>query len=137
MSEKSKSKKLSTTIPPMESEFDVDIQGEITKKRFLGTFSCSILNRKARALVDRHRVALNGPDPANLSMETLNLHHKISYLRFALTAPYPKFWEDSDLGYGLYDGAVIDEVYSKVLAWEEEWMREVWGDDSVDELKDQ
>lgn len=130
-----KSKKLTTELPPMEGEFDIEIEGDVTRKRFLGTFSCKLLNKKGRALVDRHRALLNGPDATSLNTETLNLHHRVSYLRYALTEPYPKFWLDSDLGYNLYDGIVIEKVYDEVLAWEEAWMREVWGDESVESLK--
>jgi len=134
MSEDQQKEKLQTEMPSMEGEFDVEVIGELTKKKFLGSFTSRILNRKNRAAVGKHRAYLNGADPQGLSIDILALHHKIAYLKLALTDA-PKFWKGSDGGYELFDGNVIDEVYVQVLAFEKQWMTEVWGSEAVAEME--
>lgn len=126
---------LSKDLPSVEGEFQIDIEGELTKKRYLGEFTCKIMNKKERALVEKHKAYLNGEFAMQLDLVTLRYHHQVAYLRYALVKPYPKFWMNSDLGYELYDGNVVDEVYNKVLAFEEDWMRKVWGDEAIEKIK--
>lgn len=130
----SKFNKLSKDIPPIECDFTIDIEGHVTKKRFVGEFTCKIPRKKEQCLIDKHRVFLNGGMPEQLSPETLRFHHWISYLRYTITES-PKFWKDSDLGYELYDANVVEDVYNKVLDFEVEWLKEIWGEEAVKKLK--
>lgn len=130
----SKSSKLGKKLPEMDGDFQVEVIGNITKKRVIGEFSCKIMNRKERALVAKHRAFLNGEMASQLDIATLRFHMMISYLRYALT-DYPKWWKEADLGYELYDENIVKEVYDKVLEFEEEWIKEVWGEEAVNKLK--
>lgn len=130
----SDSKRLSKSMPETEGSFELDVRGDTTNQPFRGTFRCKILTRKDRASVAKHRAFLNGPLEGQLDLGTLTYHYMVAYLRFALTE-YPKFWEESDLGYDLYDTNVVEEVYKQVMKFEEDWMREVWGEERVEELK--
>lgn len=128
--------KLRKDLPPMETTFQVEETGELTKKRYVGEFSCKIMNKKEQAMVAKHKAFLNGDMAQQLDFATLKLHHQISYLRYALTE-YPLFWKNSDLGYELYDMNVIEAVYNQVLKFEEDWITQVWGPEAVKALKGQ
>lgn len=132
----SKINKLSKDIPLAESTFVLDVIGDVTKKRFLGEFTCKIPRRKEQCLIDKHRAFLNGDLPQMLDAATLRYHHMISYLRYTIvTESCPKFWKESDLGYDLYDENVTKELYNKVLEFEESWLKEIWGEEAVTKLK--
>lgn len=126
--------KLSKDIPDTTCEFQVEVEGEVTKRRFIGEFACKIPRKKEQCLIDKHRAFLNGGIAEQLDPSTLNFHHKISYLRYTLT-DYPKWWKESDLGYELYDEAVVTAVYDKVLAFEVDWLKDVWGEEAVNKLQ--
>lgn len=120
--------------PSMEGIFEVKVKGELTNKEYSGTFKCRILNAKLRAAAAKHKAFLNGENASNLDILTLSLHEQISYLRYALIE-YPDFWKTSDLGYDLYDENVIQTVYESALAFEENYLRQAWGDEAVEKLK--
>lgn len=126
---------LNKVLPGSEGEFQIDVEGDLTKKRYLGEFTCKIMNRKERAMVDKHKAFLNGEYAMQLDPLTLIYHHKIAYLRYALIGPYPKFWQNSDLGYELYDENVVNAIYEEVLKFEEQWMRSIWGDEAIEKIK--
>jgi len=130
----SKVNKLGNQVPPTESDFVIDVEGNITKKRYIGEFTSKILNKKDQAMVAKHRAYLNGDMVSNLDPLILRFHMKISYLRYALVG-YPKWWKELDLGYEIYDGNVVDEVYERVLDAEETWLKTIWGEEMVEELK--
>jgi len=127
-------KKMSKDIPETETSILIDVEGDVTKKRFVGEFTCKIPRRKEQCLIDKHRAFLNGSMPEFLTPETLSFHHIISYLRYTVTES-PKWWKEADLGYELYDENVVREVYDKVLRFEEEWLTEVWGEEHVKKLR--
>jgi hypothetical protein len=56
----------------------------------------------------------------------------IAYLRFTLIDT-PLFWRNADLGYDLRDDNVIEAVYDEVMAFENEWLKKVWGEGDKDE----
>lgn len=120
--------------PSFEGLFEIDVVGELTNKKYSGSFKCKILNVKGRAMVSKHMAYLNGDVVHSLDPVTLKLHQQISYLRYSLIE-YPDFWKKSDLGYELHDMNVIDAVYEKVIEFEENYLRQVWGDEHVDALK--
>lgn len=126
---------LSKDTPATENTFQIDVEGEVTKKRFLGEFTCRIPRRKEQCLIDKHRAYLNGDLAAMLDPATLQFHHMISYLRYTLmTESVPKFWKESDLGYELYDANVVQAVYDKVLEFEVDWLTQIWGRDTVNKI---
>lgn len=129
-------KDMSKELPDTKSSFTLEVEGASTRQTYRGKFECKILNRKDRANIVKHRAFLNGPLENQLDVETLSFHHMVAYLRFALTQ-YPSWWKEADLGYELYDGNVVLEVYQKVMEFEEEWMKEVWGEDKIKELKNE
>ena len=126
--------KLSSEMPDMTGDFEIDVVGEITKKQFTGLFTCKILTRKQRGLADRYKALLNGGSGEGLSLDIRQMHHRTSYLKYALETS-PDWWIESDGGLELYDGNVLDEVYKKVLEFEEQWMVGVWGKEAIEDMK--
>ena len=128
--------KISKDVPSTETDLQIDTVGDVTKKRFIGEFSAKIPRKKEQCLIDKHRAFLNGPSPEQLSPETLRFHHMISYLRYTIDDKNsPKWWKESDLGYELYDENVVKALYDKVLDFEVEWFKEVWGEEAVQKLQ--
>ena len=122
-------KPLPKDIPSLEHSFQFESIGKLTKTRFIGDFTCRIPRIKEQCLIDKHEAYLNGPNVYTLKPGTLKMHKMIAYLRFALIGDMPKWWKSSDLGYELQDLNVIEEVYNKVLEYENEWIKEIWGED--------
>ena len=132
----SKNNKLSKIIPPSESQFEIEVVGEVTKKRFVGEFSCKIPRKKEQCMIDKHRAFLNGELAHMLDATTLRFHQMIAYLRYTLVVEdCPKWWKESDLGYDLYDSNVVEAIYNKVLEFEVEWLKEIWGEEAVKKLQ--
>lgn len=129
------SNEMKKEMPDKEHAFDIDVQGDTSGEFFRGEFTCKIMNRKERAMSDKHFAMLNGGLEDQLSLVTVNLHQMIAYLRYSLI-DYPNFWKKSDLGYELFDINVIREVYDKVLAFEESWFRDIWGDEVLEDIKE-
>lgn len=123
---------LKKTLPDMEHSFSIDLEGSLLKKQYQGNFSCKIPNAKTQAMIAKHKVLLNGGFDEHLDIGTKNLHHMISYLRYTLIDS-PKWWQEADMGYELYDINVIEAVYAKVLEFEKAWMEEIWGPAEVEE----
>lgn len=115
-------------LSPTKHSFRIDVAGDLTKAKYQGNFECKILNRGERALVSKHRAFLNGDVESNLDIATLNFHYMISFLKYSLTS-VPDFWRDSDYGYAIYDENVIKEVFDEVIKFEENWLKEIWGDE--------
>lgn len=112
----------------------IDVTGEVTKKRYVGEFTCRIPRKKEQCLIDKHRAFLNGGMADQLEPGTLKFHHMVAYLRYTIDDKVcPKWWKDSDLGYEMFDVAVIEEVYNKVLEFEVEWLKQVWGEEAVNQ----
>lgn len=130
----SKISKLSKEIPETTCEFQIEVEGDLTKNRFIGEFVCKIPRRKEQCLIDKHRAFLNSGLADQLDPRTLRFHHEISYLRYTITES-PKWWKESDLGYELYDENVVRAIYDKVLEFEVEWLKEIWGEDAVKKLQ--
>jgi hypothetical protein len=129
--------KLQDELPSTTHEFQLDLLGRLTKKRYLGEFSCKIPTIRDQALIAKHEAMLNGEFPVYLDGGVRKIHKMIAYLRFTLV-DVPKFWRDADLGYDLRDDNVIDAVYAEVLAFEDGWLQKIWGagEDTQEEVKD-
>ena len=50
----------------------------------------------------------------------------VAYCKQVLTDS-PKWFQESDFGYDLYDQNVLEAVYFEILKKEEEWLESVWG----------
>lgn len=120
-------KDLPKDLPPTTNEFQIDVVGTTTNKRFLGEFVCKIPTIKDQVLISRHQAILNGEMAAFLEPGIIKVNKMISWLRFTLIDPYPKFWKDADLGYELRDTNVIEAVYDKVIEFEGKWLEQIWG----------
>lgn len=131
------SQTLPKDIPDLESQFQIDVVGKLTKIRFIGDFTCRVPRIKEQCLIDRHEAFLNGQMAGFLKHGTLKMHRMIAYLRHTLTGDMPKFWKDSDLGYELQDINVIEDIYDRVLEHENTWVKAIWGDDPNSPLKQQ
>jgi hypothetical protein len=127
--------KLPRTLPDDQQDFQIDIVGQATKKRFLGEFTCRIPTIKDQCQSARHETFLNGENGAFLPPGIQKVNKMIAYLRFTLVDT-PKFWRESDLGYELRDANVIEEVYNAVLKFEDEWVNRAWGDPTHEQEED-
>lgn len=130
----SKFNKLNKDMPPTETDVQIEVVGEVTKKKFIGEFTVKIPRRKEQCLIDKHRAFLNGPSPENLEPATLKFHHMIAYLRYVVIDS-PKWWQEADLGYDMYDENVVQALYDEVLKFEVEWLKSVWGEEAVKKLQ--
>lgn len=119
-------------IPETTHVFQIDLIGRITKVRFLGEFKCKIPTLKDQAMIKKHETSLNGESPIFLDAGIKRLHGWIAYLRFTLIDT-PLFWRSSDLGYDLRDDNIIEAVYDEVIAFENEWLKKIWGEGEKDE----
>ncbi len=113
-------------LPETTHSFQIELTGSVTKKRFLGDFTCKIPTLRDQALIDKHNVMLNGENPLYVAPGIQKLHKMIAYLRFTLTE-FPKFWRESDLGYDLRDFNVIESIYNEVIDFEDKWIKAIWG----------
>jgi len=126
---------LKKSLPDLDHSFSINVEGILTKKPYSGNFSCKIPNIKTQAQIAKHRAMLNGGFEEGLDVATRNMHHMVSYLRYTLTE-FPKWWEEADLGYDLFDPNVVEEVYYTVLDFEKKWYESIWGtEESQDESK--
>lgn len=124
-------KDLKEDVPDTSHEFVIDLVGSITKKRFLGEFRCKIPTLKDQAMIDKHRAVLNGEYPVYMDAGILKLHKMISYLRYTIVEA-PIFWKNADMGYELRDFNIIEGVYDEVMAFEDQWLKTIWGEDKED-----
>lgn len=115
-----------TELPDMEYKFAFSKAGKITRRTYSGYFLYKMPITKIQCCIDKHFAFLNGDSAQHLDISTIQIHRKIAYLRFTLLE-FPLFWKDSDLGYELMDHNIIDDVYDKVITFENEWMTKVWG----------
>lgn len=118
-------RELDKDLPTTSHEFLLDIQGRLTKRRYLGEFVCKIPTIKDQALIAKHKAMLNGEFPVYLDPGIVKIHDMIAYLRYTLT-DYPKFWRESDLGYDLRDDNLIQAVYDEVIDFENNWLKKIW-----------
>lgn len=125
---------LPKSLPEMVNSFDIEIEGSLTKTKYSGNFSCQIPNLRTQALIAKHKAMLNAGLEDILDIATQNLHHMVSYLKYTLVE-VPKFWEESACGYDLFDINVVEDIYNKVLEFEEAWSVSIWGDPKEEEKK--
>lgn len=122
----SDSKKLPTSLPSMEHSFQIDIEGDTTKQRYTGDFTCHLLNNKQKARANLKTATLNAGLETLLELEVKALHYMVGYLDQAVDEA-PTWWKDSSNGYELYDANVIEAVFNEVHKFEQRWKEQVWG----------
>lgn len=113
-------------LPDKIFTFQIELEGSTTRTKYNGEFIFQIPNLKTQAKISKHKAMLNGGLEDILDLGTRNLHHMISYLKYTLIQ-VPEFWEKSDCGYDLFDSNVIEEIYNKVLDFEQKWAEGIWG----------
>lgn len=118
-------------LPPMETTFSIDIEGQETGKKYSGTFTYKRPNLRAKSQISKTTARLN-EDLRNLDEDTQFIHSVLSTLRHTLTPQEGSdWWEKCDYGYELYDMNVILEMYRKCQEFENEWFKTVWAEEDT------
>lgn len=120
-------KEESLSLPSMEYNFSISLIGSETKKNYEGQFTYKRLNLKNRAESSKMRCRLNG-DLTTLEKDVGYFHEMIAWLRYGLI-DYPDWWEGCQYGLDLYDLNIIEEIYKKVMEFEDKWHNRVFGED--------
>ena len=107
----SDSSNLPTKIPSTEFSFQINEKGIETSKTYTGEFTCRILTAKGKARANIKKAALNAGLENLLDADIRSFHLMVSWLDQALTK-YPKWWEDAENGYNLYDANIVETVYN-------------------------
>lgn len=129
MENNKETKDLPKKLPEMDKLIDLSVDGSITGRKITGSFKCRIPNGKMRAKADIKRAQLNMGVPENmLDPAVARYHFKLGYLYAALVES-PIWWKESDFGYDLHDTNVVDDLYDQCIDFENNWMKEVWGEE--------
>ena len=112
-------------IPSMETTFSINVQGKETGKYFEGTFTYRRANLHERAEIGAMVTRLGG-DLKNLPYVVRNYNEMRAVLFHCLKSS-PKWWEDSQFGQDFYDVNIVEEIYNKCMAFEDEQSIKVWG----------
>lgn len=126
-----KNNNLLREMPPDETIIQVDVIGRITKKRFLGEFRVRVPTLEDQSSMARHEANLNGDNGPFIPDGVQKINKMVSYLKYTILDA-PIFWKDSNMGHALRDPNVIHEVYDQVLAFEDKWLKEIWGEEEKD-----
>lgn len=121
------------TLPSMEHVFTVDLKGEETGKVFEGTFTYKRPNLRVQSQIAKTTAVLDG-GIANLDPDTKLIHNILATLKHTLIE-YPKWWEETDYGYELYDVNIPIEIYKNIKEFEKDWMDKVWSEEEESETK--
>lgn len=111
-------------LPKNQKSFQLDYTGELTGKRYEGTFTVKcVLNMAEKRKLEIERSGLS----ADLNNPTGNLNAialVVSNLRVRVTDA-PDWFKQSIMSLDIIDEDVLFEVYSKALDKSEEWITEV------------
>ena len=111
-------------LPKNQKSFQLDHTGELTGKRYEGTFTVKcVLNMAEKRKLEIERSGLS----ADLTNPTGNLNAialVVSNLRVRVTDA-PDWFKQAILSLDIIDEDVLFEVYSKALDKSEEWISEV------------
>lgn len=113
-------------LPSMEYRFDINVLGDDSRINFYGGFLYKRPTIGEKSLIDQMRARLNG-DLRTIDENVALNNEALSYLRFTLRE-YPDFWKESQFGFNLIDENVLLEIYNKVVLFEAEWRKKVYGD---------
>jgi hypothetical protein len=112
-------------LPSMEHKFSIQIQGSDTQQMFIGEFMYRRPNIAEKSMIEQMRVRLNG-DLKTLSNDVAINNEALSYLKFTIKEA-PEWWSNSNHGASLHDENVLFEIYNKVIVFEAEWRKKVYG----------
>lgn len=120
---------LPKALPPMETEFNLEVVGNMTKNVYNGTFKYHLPNIAKNSQIAVMEARLNGGVADHLDAGTKLLHYMLSYLRYTLDEKtLPKWWVESNFGVDLYDANVVTELYQKCFHFEKDWNAKVHGE---------
>ena len=128
----SKSKDLSSILPPSTYEFELKEKGKITKKEYSGTFKGKIANTQDRVRADIIRADCNGGMDDYLDASVLMINKMYAYLKVVIVDA-PSWWKEAGDGYRLIDSNIIAAVYAEQQEKEKEYIKMVWGSDEDEE----
>jgi hypothetical protein len=113
-------------LPPMEHRFSINVQGEESQVNYMGDFLYKRPTIGEKSLIDQMRARLNG-DLRTIDDNVALNNEALSYLRFTLKE-FPDFWKESQFGFNLVDENVLLEIYNKVVQFEADWRKKVYGE---------
>jgi len=116
----------------MEHSFRINLKGEETGKIFEGDFVYKRPSIRTDSEISKTKAMLDGG--MNLDEDTQFIHKVLATLKHTIQN-CPKWWEDSDFGFELYDLNVVFDVYKETQKFEKEWRDKVWVEESPEETK--
>jgi len=122
--------KLPKELPSFTKEIEINTIGNITNQEYNGKFTYKIPNTRARSNISKLEARMN--EGLTLDQTTSILHYMLAYLRFTILEDesehiLPKWWQESDYGYDLYDTNVVTELYLECNEYENEFNEKVFG----------
>ena len=122
----SNAKQLSPKLPDCEFDFILEnIEGNMTRQRYDGTFRCKILTAKERARAGVRLGALNLGLSAFVEKEADAFNYMVSWLEQSLIES-PDWWKKSEHGQNLYDTNIVGQIFNKVEKLQHEWYFKIW-----------
>lgn len=116
-------------LPSMETEFNLEVVGVMTKNVYSGIFKYHLPNISKSSQIAVMEARLNSGVADSLDPGTKLLHYMLAYLKYTLDdKALPKWWLDSNFGLNLYDANVVTELYQKCFHFEKEWNTKVHGE---------
>lgn len=112
--------------PKFEHTFSIKVKGVESKELFEGPFVYKHPNIRMDCEISKTKAMLDG-GIANLDLDTQETHRVLATLKHTLIE-YPKWWEDCDFGYELYDANVISKIYNETLEFEKKLKKELYGE---------
>lgn len=121
-------KPLTSSLPPMDTSFEIQVAGRETKINWIGKFKYKRPSLGARGRIEVMHRRLNG-DQESLDREVDEFHAMVAHLRHTLVE-WPTWWQESNFGLDLYDGNVVSEVHDRCMTFEASWKEKVFGGDT-------
>ena len=106
----------------MAHEFDINVIGNDTGKKFKGHFVFKRMSIRQKLDAEKHEKRLTGE--LALSPETQFIVYIISYLKEGLIE-YPDWWEDIENGLDFYDANVLTEIHKSIKEYEDNWQKQL------------
>lgn len=114
-------------LPKNEKSFEFNHVGELTGKKYEGTFTVKcILNTAEKRLLEIEKSALSA-DLSNPTGNLTALSTVIANLRVRVIKS-PSWFEQGIVALSFLDEEVLFELYGKCLDKSEEWIKEVKGE---------
>ncbi len=103
-----------------ESVFNLNLEGETTKEKFTGKFTCKLrLSHRDSIAKDNYRRKLLNGEPDNAGGRAASLAFIASELYVRITSS-PNWFTESDGGLDLVDDNVISKIYEECTKAEKE-----------------